>query len=92
MVPIQGEHVVGGLVAFSLLKKGTAYGLARYYGFPKLYRKIIRMNRRVVDNPAHRNQLSNSVKSVMRFPNRIAASVSWIRRLVPFGQPSTKSP
>ena len=71
-----GEKVLGGIVAFSLLKKVTAYGLARYYGFPRIYRKIIRMNRRVGITGADERRMNDSIKGVFRFPNK---ALKWWR-------------
>lgn len=43
-MPAAGE-VVGVLVAFSLAKKVAFYGVARLYGFPRIYRKAVKLQR-----------------------------------------------
>lgn len=67
---MHGEMVVGGLVAFSLMKKVAAYGIARYYGFPKLYRKIIHANRRILASPDQAKAMNERVKTIFRLPNQ----------------------
>lgn len=72
---VSGDQVVAGLVAFSLLKKATAYGIARYYGFPRIYRKILRFNLRLSPTPVQHNQVKEATKSLFRWPNRVADNV-----------------
>lgn len=70
---MHGETVVGGLIAFSLLKKATVYAIARYYGFPKLYRKLVRANMKLASSPEQAAQINAAVKTTFRWPNRLAA-------------------
>lgn len=72
---MHGEAVIGGLVAFSLLKKVTAYGVARYYGFPKLYRKIAKATLRIAPTRQDAARSNEMVKTVFRVPNRVFAAV-----------------
>lgn len=71
---MHGEHIVGGLVLFSLTKKVLAYGIARYYGFPRIYRKLVRINMAMnSSSPTQVKKMNKTVKNIFRFPNRIAA-------------------
>ncbi|CAN8072941.1 unnamed protein product [Agarophyton chilense] len=73
------ESVVTGLVAFSLFKKVTAYGLARYYGFPRIYRKLMLVNRALNRNPQQQIKMNELVKRMLRMPNKAAGVVSKAR-------------
>lgn len=85
-----GTSVVAGLVAFSLFKKVAVYGAARYYGFPRLYRKAVRLNRRASPSPEMAERLNATIKYAFRLPNvvysRLAKPKSSTRQ-----QPRAKS-
>ncbi|PXF40176.1 hypothetical protein BWQ96_10114 [Gracilariopsis chorda] len=76
---MHAESVVTGIVAFSLFKKVTAYGLARYYGFPRIYRRLIMVNRALNSNPAQQVRMNEIVKQMFRLPNKAAGAVSRAR-------------
>lgn len=89
---MHGEHVLGGLVALSLFKKATAYGLARYYGFPRLYRKLIRLNRRLMIEPvggSAEKKFNENVKTMFRWPNRAAQGMKGMWRKFGTGRVDT---
>lgn len=65
-----GEQVLAGLVALSLLKKATVYGIARYYGFPRLYRRFLHLHMKFDPSPAQHAGFREITKRVMRLPNR----------------------
>lgn len=67
---MHGEQMLGGLIALSLMKKATVYGVARYYGFPRLYRRIARLNRTMNMSPHRAREVNNMIKNTFRFPNR----------------------
>lgn len=80
-ISMGGGTIIGGLVAFSLFKKVAAYGIARYYGFPKIYRKMVRFNRRTAVSLDQAKSLNESIKALFRLPNRVGARVSaYLRR------------
>lgn len=90
---MHGEMVVGGIVAFSLMKKVAAYGIARYYGFPKLYRKLARANQKLAPTAEQATSINGRVRTVFRWPNRAAARISGAMRAVRArmeGQPDAK--
>lgn len=62
MVALHGEHLVAGYVALSVFKKVAVYGAARWYGFPKIYRKLMRMNRAANPEPAAQARVRDSVQ------------------------------
>lgn len=87
-----GGTIVGGLVAFSLFKKVAAYGIARYYGFPRIYRNMIRFNRRTAVSLEQANNLNESIKALFRLPNRIGARISVYVRQAPVAASNRPSP
>lgn len=62
MVAVHGESIAAALVAFSLAKKVTVYGVARFYGFSRIYRKLVKMNRRIGAPPESQHKFGTSVK------------------------------
>lgn len=88
-----GGEVVAGFVALSLLKKATVYGVARYYGFPRLYRKLVRFNLRLKPDPAQHARLKETTKRVMRLPNGFIAAIRAYRKSLhptPVSTPATR--
>lgn len=73
-----GEQVIAGLVALSLAKKAAVYLTARYYGFPRLYRRFLNMHKKLDPDPIRQAAFKVTTKRVMRFPNRIG---TFFRRL-----------
>lgn len=69
-----GSQVVAGLVAFSLCKKVAVYGLARYYGFPRIYRKFLRLHQSLRPTQAEQETVRRTTKSIFRLPNRLSDS------------------
>lgn len=62
MVAMHAENVVVALVALSVAKKVTVYGLARLYGFPRIYRRMIKLQRRVGATPAAQKQFRTTLQ------------------------------
>ncbi len=56
------ENVLGAVVAISIAKKVTVYGVARIYGFPRLYRKSIKFYRRMGAPPEQQLQFRDMLK------------------------------
>lgn len=52
MVVVEG--VLGKIVMLSLAKKASVLLIAKLYGFPRLYRRMMEMNRRLIKNEATR--------------------------------------
>lgn len=69
-----GSQVFAGLVAFSLFKKVAVYGIARYYGFPRIYRKVVRLHQCLRPAEAEHKAFREATKSIFRLPNRLANS------------------
>jgi hypothetical protein len=67
--------MVGGtpfliLAGLYIGKKTAVYLVARLYGFPKLYRKMMRVNRLInKNNPAQYNKIRDGVQYTFRIPN-----------------------
>lgn len=61
MLP-SAENVLGAVVALSVAKKLTVYGVARIYGFPRLYRKSIKFYRRMGAPPQQQVQFRDMLK------------------------------
>ncbi|RDD37448.1 hypothetical protein TrispH2_010010 [Trichoplax sp. H2] len=59
------------VVAFSLSKKAAVYLLGRAYGYPRLYKRIITISNRLIQNPQRRVSIRNGVKYIFRLPNRL---------------------
>ena len=70
------------LAGIILAKKAVAvavYAAAKRYGVPKLYRNVLRMNRRLTP-AAHRKQVSVLVRRAILLPDEAAAAVKnhWV--------------
>ncbi|EPZ33727.1 Rho guanine nucleotide exchange factor scd1 and CDC24-like protein [Rozella allomycis CSF55] len=52
-------------------KKAVVYGIARAYGFPRIYRKVLRLNRRFIKDPETRDKIQYIAKTMILFPNII---------------------
>ncbi|XP_031557477.1 uncharacterized protein LOC116294085 [Actinia tenebrosa] len=61
------------IIAISLGKKATVYAVGRYYGFPRLYRRLVEFNRRVCADRQVMRRRQEIVKNIFRFPNKIIA-------------------
>lgn len=62
MVAVHGENVLAALVALSVAKKVTVYGVARIYGFPRIYRRMIKMQRSVGASPAAQKKFRSALQ------------------------------
>lgn len=80
---MHGETVIGGLIAFSVTKKLAVYGLARYYGFARLYRRFARASRASAPTRERAAQLNVMVREAIRLPNRMVSRVRAAQRRVP---------
>ncbi|KXJ11092.1 uncharacterized protein LOC110244243 [Exaiptasia diaphana] len=61
------------IIAISLGKKATVYAVGRYYGFPRVYRRLCEFNRRVSADRQIMRRRQDIVKSIFRIPNKIFA-------------------
>mmetsp|Transcript_7702 Transcript_7702/g.13987 ORF Transcript_7702/g.13987 Transcript_7702/m.13987 type:complete len:186 (-) Transcript_7702:821-1378(-) len=60
------------LITLSLLKKASVFLIARTYGFPRLYRRIMQMNRYLFQkDPERRKSIADITKKTFRFPNTV---------------------
>ncbi|KAJ1913557.1 hypothetical protein H4219_005160 [Mycoemilia scoparia] len=68
-------NVFAGLVAFSLAKKVVVYTIARTYGFPRLYRRILTVERKLIQNREARIKWEDRIKFGFRWPNIVMQKV-----------------
>lgn len=76
---IGGEQVLGVMVAASLAKQATVYGIARLYGFPRLYRTLARLSNARFVTPTQRVALRRSIRESFRLPNAVAQKLRGTR-------------
>jgi len=69
------------LIILAIAKKVIAYGIARTYGIPKLYRRSIKLNHRLLlqNHPAMAAKTQRLLRISFRFPNTI---YDWATRIV----------
>eukprot|EP00898_Chlorokybus_atmophyticus_P007861 jgi/Chlat1/8076/Chrsp75S07546 len=60
--------IISKLVLFSLAKKVVVFGVAKTYGFHRIYRRVYRLNMRIFKNPVSRTRANRLVKESMRLP------------------------
>ncbi|KAF0852414.1 putative mitochondrial protein [Andalucia godoyi] len=65
------SNIILKLVVLSISKKVLAYSIGRMYGFPKLYRRIGELNRKLIKTPRTRARVMHCVRFMFRLP-RIA--------------------
>ncbi|XP_065887213.1 uncharacterized protein [Dysidea avara] len=61
------------LAAVIVAKKATVYALAWSYGFPRVYRRLSELSRWKIKSRQHRKAIQDSMKYIIRIPNRIAS-------------------
>ena len=59
------------LPALIIVKKVVVYGLLQRYGFPKLYRNIMRINRQITTTNAQYAANRDAVQTLFRLPNQV---------------------
>eukprot|EP00871_Galdieria_phlegrea_P005137 jgi/Galph1/5624/GphlegSOOS_G4300.1 len=64
-------NVIGKLILLSLLKKVSVFVVAKTYGFPRLYRRLMECNRKFIKNPDTRKVVRNNVQYFFRLPRKI---------------------
>ena len=66
------------LFGAALGKKAILYGVAHTYGFPRVYRRILELERSAYPTatPAFRASLRDGVKQVIRYPNKAASTIA----------------
>jgi len=67
--------IIMKLVALGIAKKGVVYGIARQYGIPRVYRRILEVNRRITTDKSSRVYVKSKIESAFRLPNTIYASL-----------------
>ncbi|KAK4536356.1 hypothetical protein CDCA_CDCA08G2381 [Cyanidium caldarium] len=66
-------NVLGKLLLLSVVKKVTLFMIARTYGFPRLYRRIMEQNRRWLrGRPEARTWVRDRVQTLFRLPRTLA--------------------
>ena len=65
-------NVIGGIILFSLAKKIAVIALARIYGFPRIYRKALRLSKNI-ENERFQQGLRVGLKRTLRLPNSFVA-------------------
>ena len=46
------------------------YYTAKTYGFPRLYRRLCEINKRIITDPSRRQDIQNTIKLAMRLPSQ----------------------
>ena len=66
------------LFGAALGKKAVLYAVAHTYGFPRVYRRLLELERSAYPNasPVFRTSLRSGIKQVIRYPNKAAATVA----------------
>ncbi|GAQ82989.1 putative Pentatricopeptide repeat domain containing protein [Klebsormidium nitens] len=84
---------IAKFAAFWVAKKATVYLAARLYGFPKIYRRLSEVNKRVLfpNDPAKQQKVSDLLQSTFRLPNKIAQQYSEWTGAVQAVPPSVKA-
>ena len=59
------------LIAFSLAKKVVVFTVAKTYGFPRLYRRMVEVNRKLISNPGRQKSIQEAMKYSFRFPKKM---------------------
>jgi len=67
--------IVVKLLALAVAKKGAVYMIARQYGFPRLYRRILEANNKTFSDPATRKSVRDIVKYTFRIPGHIGTAL-----------------
>lgn len=71
VLPVIVIPLWGKLLALSVAKKITVLLAARYYGFPRIYRKSLHSVRWLIKDPRRREWYTSYVRAVWRIPDRI---------------------
>jgi len=66
------------LFGAALAKKAALYAVGHTYGFPRIYRRLLELERSSYPNatPAFRTAVRTGIKQTMRYPNRAAATIA----------------
>ena len=59
------------VLAVAIGKKATVYLLGRWYGYPRVYRRLLEYSRRSLKDRTRQRVMQNRVKAFFRFPNRV---------------------
>eukprot|EP00190_Bangiopsis_sp_CCMP1999_P006252 CAMPEP_0198723558 /NCGR_PEP_ID=MMETSP1475-20131203/1074_1 /TAXON_ID= ORGANISM="Unidentified sp., Strain CCMP1999" /NCGR_SAMPLE_ID=MMETSP1475 /ASSEMBLY_ACC=CAM_ASM_001111 /LENGTH=70 /DNA_ID=CAMNT_0044484739 /DNA_START=97 /DNA_END=306 /DNA_ORIENTATION=- len=60
--------VIMTIVAFSVAKKVSVLLLARLYGFPRLYKRMMELNRRFIKDGPTRQLIRDRTQATFRLP------------------------
>jgi len=66
------------LFGAALAKKAAAFTLAHTYGLPRVYRRLLELERKVYPNasPVFRTAVRTGLKESIRYPNKAAATIA----------------
>ena len=68
------------VLAVAVGKKAAVYLLGRWYGYPRVYRRLLEYTRRrAVKDRTQQRVMQNRVKAFFRFPNTV---YYWFRQVV----------
>ena len=74
----QPRLLLPALFGAALGKKAVLYAVAHTYGFPRIYRRLLELERTAYPNatPAFRSAMRSGIKQTIRYPNRAAATIA----------------
>ena len=66
------------LFGAALAKKAAIYAVAHSYGFPRIYRRLLELERSAYPNatPVFRSAVRTGIKQTIRYPNQAAATIA----------------
>jgi len=66
------------LFGAALVKKAALYTLAHTYGFPRIYRRLLELERSAYPNasPVFRSAVRNGLKHSIRYPHKAAQTIA----------------
>jgi len=65
--------IIAKVVIFAVVKKVVAFSVAKYYGFHRIYRRLIQGSRILVKDQQQQTKFKSIIRNTMRFPNKILA-------------------
>jgi len=65
--------IIAKIVIFAVAKKVVAFSIAKYYGFHRIYRRLIQGSRLLVKDQQQQSKFKTIVRNTMRFPNKLLA-------------------
>ncbi|KAJ8903564.1 hypothetical protein NDN08_004668 [Rhodosorus marinus] len=74
-----GGGILWKIVALSVAKKLSVLAIARLYGFPRLYRRMMEVNRRLVHDKSSQDWVRDKTQAFFRFPRHVSAFMRNLR-------------